>query len=356
MDYSKFYTPIKVSEILVEDINVSNPQNVIDICCGSCNLLKAASKRWENARILGVDINESVKNESVIAIMDGRQYALESKEKYDVVLANPPFEKMKKKRENPFLYVKAFKNYYTLRLENEMLLANLKLLNYNGLLMIILPSTFVEGIINRKLREILAREYTIERIVKLPNDTFGNTKIHTYAIYIVNKKQNFYVTDWIDLNDNIHKTINHKQIVNGLWNFETISVNVNTYLIIKRGKISSNMFTKCGVSVLHTSKKQENSKWEPSVKKVNGDIVSKKNNVYTESGDIIVNRIGKDAGYWTKYNGKKVLVSDCLIIIKDQNDIVFNTIKNYHRLPLIKGVATQYITIKDFINWYASIQ
>ena len=44
MDYSKFYTPPIIATALINELCISEPHKVIDICCGSCNLLLAAKK------------------------------------------------------------------------------------------------------------------------------------------------------------------------------------------------------------------------------------------------------------------------------------------------------------------------
>lgn len=356
MNYSKYYTPSNISEFLVNDISVEKPNNIIDICCGSYNLLNAAKKKWEHIEVVGVDINSQLKEKYKLRIMDGRQYAIKSKDKYDIVLANPPFRKMSKKREFSDLYVKPFDKYVTNRLENEMLLANLKLLSRNAVLMIILPSTFVEGDTNLNLRKIIANNYVVSKIVKLPNDTFGNSKVHTYSIYIVNKKRKSYYTQWIDISNNSHRIIDHQQISNGIWNaYAPPSNTKNIKPTVIRGKISSNMFTNRGIAVLHSNKKLENISWVPSIKKVPMHIINESSYIYADDGDIVINRIGKSSGYWNKYRGDRIMISDCLLVVKDTNGSIYELIKNVYQLPLTKGVTVQYITVNDFINWYSSL-
>ena len=87
MDYCKYFTPLEIAERLVNEIEMDTPKRVIDICCGGCNLLLAAKKRWNKAICVGVDINPL--NVSCIDYcfqMDGREYALANHKKFDLVL------------------------------------------------------------------------------------------------------------------------------------------------------------------------------------------------------------------------------------------------------------------------------
>lgn len=356
MDYSKFYTPIKIAEALIGMLDIPNPNSIIDICCGSCNLLRAAKKRWRRANLNGVDLSPHSQNNVDFICLDGRQYAIESKFLYDLVLANPPFERLKNICEYEELYTDIFSNYSTSRLENEMLLANLRLLKREGSLLLIMPSTFLEGVTNISIRKLLGCNYSIEKIIKLPIDTFGSSLIKSYAFIIKNNCNNncitkYYLIETVDdkLVVKEKESIVNKNIRDGRWLNENISLNKRT-LMSYRGKISSCSFCLEGLPILHTSAKRVN--WVPSTRYVS---VNETQNIYVEDQDILISRIGKSAGCWIKYRGEMTLISDCLIVIKDKNGNVYERIKGFTVFPFVKGVATQYITIRDFENWYQTL-
>lgn len=332
------------------------PDTVIDICCGSCNLLRAAKKRWKNAKLLGVDIVPHVSSDVNFTEMDGRQYAIKNAKKYSLVLANPPFDFVKTNKEFPLLYEGVFSSYYTKRLENEMLLANLLLLKENGTLVIILPSTFVEAESNTAIRGLIGKNYYIREIIKLPEDTFGASNINSYALIIKNsfpkKKTTNYSSVVLENGQfsfvNKH-TVPQKDIQVGRWCNHIYSIATETFNI-RRGNVSSQMFCDKGTAILHTAKKNEN--WQPSLRYC---VVSNENLVYAESGDIIVSRIGKSAGQWCIYLGEKILISDCLYRIKDPTGKILSRLQGHgYNLPQ-KGVATRYITMNDFKTWYCSL-
>lgn len=357
MDYSRFYTPPEIASILVKELDISNPSTIIDICCGSCNLLRAAGNRWKNAELLGVDIAEHMPINVKFTQMDGRKFAVQHADRYPLVVANPPFDYIEKKKEVPELYCGAFSKYSTKRLEIEMLLANLFLLKENGTLLIILPSSFVEASSNSTIRKLIGQNYHVNSFIKLPEDTFGAANINSYALIIRNSTSRHRITRFFSIIRRDQKfitsekvTIPQKNIKNGDWHGETQHTLVEE-LDMRRGNISSQFFTEVGTAILHTAK--INTKWYPSLRYINTDPTAP---VYAESGDIIVSRVGKSAGQWCQYHGERILISDCLYRIKDTDGIIINTIggKEYNLAP--KGVATRYITKDDFISWYYSIK
>lgn len=350
MNYTKYYTPIEISDFLIKQLNIEKPKKAIDICCGSCNLLHAVKKRWNNVKLTGVDIVLSKSDDVNITVSDGREYALNCKNKYPLVVANPPFDKVERICQYPELYAHQSPNLFSMRLEVEMLYANLYLLQKDGTLIIIMPISFVNAQRYKKHREFLANNYFIESLYKLPLDTFGSSKIKTYALIIKNKKVRRNKTALFEVNYNKNgdycaTKINDFIISDGEWfkdNYE------NNIIDLKRGNISSNQFCENGLAVLHTARKADN--WIPSVRYIKNTISKP---IYAEYGDIIVSRVGQSAGCFCVYTGKKILISDCLYRIKDPSGNIANTLINKKYDMPIRGVATPYITMSDFVNWYS---
>lgn len=353
MDYSKFYTPPKIANSLINELSIPEPQRIVDICCGSCNLLVAAKNKWAKAKMYGVDVSEHSSIEDVVfEKKDGRQFAIEHPHEFSLVLANPPFDYVENKKQFPDLFVNEFKEVSTSRLEVEMLIANLKLLQSNGVLLVILPSSFVEAETHRKIRKIIANNYYVESIIKLDVTTFGASRINSYALIIHNELQNnrnAKIGNSFDdcISYTVH--INSNDLKEGKWTLDSISNNTVT-LNIKRGNISSNSFITRGQPILHTAKYRTD--WKPSKRYISKKITP---TVFAESGDIIVSRIGKSAGQWCVYEGEKIAISDCLYRIKDPDLSVFNKIKGKYFDRDLKGVATRYITITDFTSWMSSL-
>lgn len=356
MDYTKFYTPPEIAELLVQQLNISPPSEVVDICCGSCNLLHAAGARWSCAKLTGVDIVSHVSEGVTCLKSDGREFALEHDGEYPLVLANPPFDFVSSRREFPQLFDGIPLDCATSRLEVEMLFANLRILKENGTLMIIVPSTFVTAEAYRKIRKYLAKNYHVQRVIHLPDDTFGSSNISSCALVIKREKLSQHYTCRFFVTHNsegytISKGANIPQALVRTGDWDVISANTsnNTYSF-RRGNISSHYFEEKGIAVLHTAKLD--SPWKPSVRYVS---TVPKNAVYAEKNDIVISRIGKAAGQWHRYEGPRILISDCLYVLKDVDGNVFAKLngKQYPYSP--KGVATRYITMNDFSSWLNSI-
>lgn len=359
MDYSKFYTPPEIATLLIGQLKVSAPDSIIDICCGSCNLLHAAHKRWSKADLFGVDVVEHRAHDMKCIQSDGRRYAIEHANEFSLVLANPPFDFVSKKREFPELYDILPSKYATSRLEIEMLLANLRILNENGTLMIIMPSTFANAESHRKIRKYIGEKYHVQQIIHLPDETFGSTKISSCALIIKRDSLRQRYTNRMRVSiDNsqysISKPINvpQCQIRRGDWGEVSVGYKELFKLDFRRGNISSQSFIESGLPILHTAKMQ--TPWKPSIRYI-GETNPSSNEVYAENGDIIVSRIGKSAGQWCKYLGEKVLISDCLYRIKDPTGIIAQTLTGESYSGQLKGVATRYITMADFNAWYKSL-
>ncbi len=352
MDYAKFYTPPEIADLLIKQLFVDCPKSVIDICCGSCNLLNAAKKRWPNTKLIGVDIKSHFIANVKCIKDDGRNYAIKAKEQFPLVLANPPFDFIKKKGQFPQLYNDS--DFCSSRLEIEMLLANLYLLTKGGTLLIIMPSSFLEAISNIKIRNYIVDNYKMKAIYKLPENIFGSSKISSYAITIENSDTtntvDLYSIEYLNNSFIITRDIslNSDQIISGIWNPNGI-LNM-CKLQMRRGNIASNFFCDDGIPILHTAKKQ--NPWIPSLR-----YVKEANHLatYADYGDIIVSRIGKSAGAWYRHIGKRTLISDCLYCIKDPDGRVFKKLNGNYYSYKIKGVATKYITISDFLYWYSSL-
>lgn len=356
MDYSKFYTPPQIASLLIKMLDIEAPSEVIDICCGSCNLLHAAGARWKKANLVGVDIAKNISANAYFTQMDGRKFAIEHTQLYPLVLANPPFDYVEKIREFPQLYQGIFETYRTSRLENEMLLANLLLLESSGTLLIIMPSSFVEAERNRDIRKVIGKNYYIKKIIKLPEDTFGTTKINSYALEIRCNLNGRHYTKLYSAVKNDYEyclsvkgTISQKNIREGNWYIGEQHISDLSW-DIRRGNISSQAFRDFGLPILHTAKHSSN--WMPSIRYVESYNDSP---VYAGAGDIIVSRIGKSAGQWCQYWGERIPISDCLYCIRDPDGRIAENIMGKKYNLAQKGVATRYVTINDFKIWYKSV-
>lgn len=362
MNKYSYYTPIALAEEIVKLIPKKKYNSVIDICCGTWNLLSAAKKMYPNANFYGVDIDESIEEHvfggAKFTLDDGRKFSDREKNggrTYDLILSNPPFGNLE---ENDVYWMKDgndkdFSALKCKRYEAEMILANLYLAHENSVLVFILPITFVRGDSFREARKQISKSFSILEIIELPTNTFKGNKLKTVAIImkkssVLRNQTNYREASFS--NDTWQfgqaRKISSKEVKCGNWIGEKAAkINVQ----IKRGKIHSGEMGEGNNVVLHCSSTYEQGEWKPSIRRT-----KQSSNIHAELGDIIVNRIGRGAGYWCINNFQNVEVSDCLFVIKnDRAEIIKklcdNTIDGKLNIPT-RGVSTRYITQVDICN------
>jgi hypothetical protein len=328
--------------------------------------LEAARKRFGTAHYVGVDVDEEAGVNcfagATFLCEDGRRFAIREKQKYDLILSNPPFGYLKEE-ERLFKDTKVgnIKELNNKRYENEMMQANLFLADKDGVLLFILPATFFEGDSYLSVRKGLCKYYTINSIVKLPIETFGSSKISTYALIMSNsgkQKQRAALKEVIC--DRDRWKIEHKKNISieclreGTWIYKTHKSNIPKKDVeMFRGNISSAQMSATGTMVLHSSSCIIDGEWCPSVRYCNDkEKIQKAKTV--RPGDVIVNRVGRFAAFWC-ISKEEALVSDCLIIIKasKMQDIYDDLLKNTTdgKLNILtKGVTTKYITVGDILE------
>ncbi len=243
------------------------------------------------------------------------------------------------------------------RYECEMTMANLLLAKEGSVLLFIWPSTFVEGSSFQKARVEIASEYRIIWLAKLPEDTFSNKKIYTYAVALIKErdvcekaKLMEIVRDDYGWKIGKYVELSNDRIIKGNWSVYTPSKFVESE--IRRGCLSSKELNSDGVGkkVLHSSKVDKRGKWQPSVRFVKNFKESLNYNKRAQKGDIVVCRVGKSAGFWCVNQYNNILISDCLLVIPYERGIIKKIKDNSEngRLKIpVYGVAVPYITAKD---------
>lgn len=362
-----YYTPIELAECILKLLPNVEVNTIIDICCGSWNLLKAAKEKYSEAFIIGIDIDSDSQKHKIegaeFFIEDGRKFALDKKkagQTYDLILSNPPFgylhEESRKYNDKDFVAEECYSGLINKRYEGEMTQANMFLAHNESILLFILPNTFVEGESLQKARCQIANDYKICDVIRLPPNTFERGEINTFAIIM---KKGTSLDSFTNLYDakkynkwQIVKIgeISYDDIIKGNWWLQIETLKNEKTISLHRGNLSSGDFVKSGEMVFHSASKVGNN-WKPSVRYYDTKTVNSKI-VKAQVGDILVNRVGKGVGYWCQNTVSDIAVSDCIIVVENRfDDLVELFIKNSAadgrlRVP-IRGVSTPYITAKD---------
>lgn len=359
-----YYTPIDLARAILTILPEIEIESIIDICCGSWNLLKAGKERFPNAFITGVDVDKTSEEYKFVnanfKIMDGREFA-QSEYKmgktYDLILSNPPFGPISD-NERKYGLQGNLEGFYSQllnkRYECEMMQANMLLAHEGSYLLFILPYTFIAGDSYQKARCQLAKDYSVFAIIKLPITTFDRGRINTFAI-ILQKKTNIIssnvTTVYEAINEDMWKfekleELQFEEIQRGNWWFKK-GIKRESTINIVRGNISSCSFVDEGKTIFHCAAKKDGN-WLPSVRY----YCESKRAIKANKGDVIINRIGKAAGYWCVNKKNNVTISDCLLLLrnasKEMLEILEKNSDNNGRLSVpLHGVTTLYITAED---------
>ena len=353
--YSKYYTPLPVASQLMGLIKINDHSNVVDICCGSCNLLSVAKQKNKKINCTGVDIDPVETPDFRIIKDDGRLFATNHANQFDYALANPPFGNSGENSFAESLFIGDYDGINSSRLEIEMLIANLLLLKEDGVLLIILPSTTIDGTSTINVRRTIAAKHHIHSIIDMPLNAFCPHRIKCSAIIIEKQKNvNRVATQLFSMNSQYTLTktgsIDHEDISDGNWS-KTKTKNKPSFLI-HQGKIPSQLFSQTGEEVLHSGKYAAN--WSPCVRFTEIPEQHTKM-IYAETGDILISRIGASAGQKMIYSGPAKLISDCLLIIKNPTKEEAKNILKMDMRKLVKGLSTPYVTATNIYEQYCSL-
>lgn len=372
-----YYTPLGLARQIMELIPQKQYTNAIDICCGSWNLLRAAKEKLPNLKCTGVDVDNNVASfagDSNFILCDGRSFALneyEKNQRYDLVLSNPPFGSLEKRNR---VFEECSINLPELsilhcRYEHEMMLANVLLSNVDGVLVAILPITFVTGESSQKTRTRLATKFNLNAIIELPEDTFGKGNIKACALILERNEPTpkiqdtmYYLCKKEKWSFSTKGILTYEAICEGEWSIESLKLNGQNEQPLEespniiRGNIDSTYFNKRGEVIYHCSSIFINGHWVPGQRHFSYSKAQKTGRFLdkVEYGDILINRIGKHAGYWCIVKNDAAPITDCIIAIRKPSG---NTIRkllaytNNGRLKIpMRGTTTRFITKQDIEN------
>jgi type I restriction enzyme M protein len=374
----RYYTPPSVAKMMVELIPSSHPKTAVDICVGSWNLLSATKNKWQEINLFGVDIDSRSKKLSdgnSFICMDGRAFALDrlkKNAKFSLVLANPPFGKDVMEHVNLFNTLPGYNQMTSValrRMETTMLLANLSLLEEEGVLAVIVPRTVVDGEWSRCLREYISNNYQLRCIVNLPRRVFGD-EVYTTILVIENSKTtsitNIYDTLLTDKKYQLcyKHSLPYQMVRDGPWKLCVPSDSKKECIRIKRGSISNDILENTGHRpVIHSTDiwNLRNGQWKPT-KFMPSSLESKVTHNTVEEGYIVAIRVGRNSGLAARIGFKsQIPASNCLLIIntesKKQQDRIWRIMNSslyYKDLSgLRRGVGACYLTsetLKDYLE------
>lgn len=199
--WGRYYTSSIVSQSLIDSIEATKPQLVLELGSGMGSLCTAAATRWQDAKLVTVDMDRKApkplsagnvirKHQHSHFVHDVLDEALSDKigltlGTVDVAVCNPPYIRPRWRSDFGKILEGAGLSGTLTSLHDAgadllFLAQNLRLLRQNGKLGLILPDGLVTAEKFGRVRHALLRQHLIEQVVQLPRGVFKGTEAQTY--------------------------------------------------------------------------------------------------------------------------------------------------------------------------------
>lgn len=336
------YTPTLLAEHLISFIEKKNISSVADFCVGEGELLLAAKRKWPKAILCGCDISEktiiSMKRAYPFWMLSkcdflnpkSRNSSIVLKNKYDLVLLNPPFTCKGSTIKKVFFEGQEFHMSTSMAFFVE----SIQYLNDEGVMYAILPQSIAYSKKDEKIRLYLIEKYNFRILEERNNQEFEKCAPNI-ILASINEKNVFPMS-------NTAKRLNIK--FNGLR--------------IQRGSISMNEINEKNspfVYLIHSTNIRDNKivdlkyKVDPIRSRIDGPA-------------LLIHRVGQpnEKKICIINKGEAYALSDCIIgiktfTLKDCISLKKIILENWDDFSnMYKGTGAKYITI-DRIKSFLSI-
>lgn len=373
----RYYTPISIAEILCSQMGTYKNSLVLDLGCGSGNLILGALKNWVDCHYHAYDIDIQALNQLKIhSLKNVYLYNLDivnqntSYKNFDIAISNPPYVYLSKEK----VLNNLDKNT---ELENEILKLNkipaplifltkaIRNVKKNGKIGIILPNGILTNQKYQSIRKILISTYHIESIIQLEPYVFEKTETHAHILILNNIKPpheynlNFYL---LKNNDLINHKIKSSLQISSRLDFFSSSTDENVKKLgdfissISRGRQSSKYIKdNPSCKIFHTTDFEQGTE-----KYANTHFAVKKltSSNYAQKGDILIARVGRDFHKKIKIvQDNFIEISDSVIAIrpiKNHTDFIYNYLTSNDGQNQLKinsqGTGAKYITHSQILN------
>lgn len=345
-DLDQYYTPSDVAEAIIADSVAIAPRICVDSTCGTGRLLDAANAVFGDVKCIGIDKDKrTIANlkrrnpEWVLSVADLlnpssciRSLALSSTRDCDLLVLNPPFSC------GGLRYVDV--NYLGSQLRASVAMAHIlrsfDLFKPKHGAVIIVPESLLYSDVDLHGRNLLCRNYSIEKISELKSTTFKGARVRATAVRVYPDK----------------KLMSSKKEISFLQGDISVSVT--------RGGLPVFMMEKSRAGV-------------PFVHSTDIKFVSDKRHCFTLTKSnfsgrvsgwiILIPRVGVPDRHILKavYFPDEIQISDCVIALefssRQQAKLAENRIGlNWDGLlSIYRGTGARYITIARLKEWLLSI-
>ena len=354
---ARFYTDNNFSDLLVDEINLLNPNLIIDLGIGDGALTTAAYKKWQSATFIASDIDliqirKTEKRIPFVKIIEanGLDLNLGKKlnivtESVDIAVCNPPYLRLSRGKHNfNNLFERTglgsckYLKYITSDLV--FLAQNILFLREGGILGIILPDGLLSNSEFKLFRNDLINNHTLLSIIQLPDRIFKKAEARTHILIL--KKGNYQEANFVNLylanhQGKLYENLNipsillsermdfnfHKLPKQNPTSTKTLD---NIGAIIKRGRLTHSELKTQNTHYIHTT----TLKHKCELQLIDDISENQITQIYTEPGDILLARVGRGCiGKVAKVLKGKQLISDCVYKIQVPKEYIEKTWKAF---------------------------
>ena len=187
-----FFTPVSIISKIMYVIKLYKiiVQTILEPSCGSCEIIHTINKYFNNINIHGIEKNDTIyesirniefcrRNNNTITLEQNDFLLTDTNRKYDLIIGNPPFFVLKKDDVDKkyFSLFEGRPNIFIL-----FIIHSLSLLNDNGVIAFVLPSSFMNCLYYNKLRREIYNKYKILDIISCTEDKFLETQQETVVV------------------------------------------------------------------------------------------------------------------------------------------------------------------------------
>ena len=221
--HNQYFTPEFAVEKALLFVPISEVKNIIDPAVGNGIFLKVAAKKWNSAKLFGVDIDTSIiQNLKNINLPNSVYFRGDSLFKetwgkteikkiisdggFDLVIGNPPFSSWLYRIDSPKIlsdYALAYRNSRFMKSQSiEVLFLEtfIRLAREGGYIVIVLPDGILSNPQYSYVREFILTETQVKLIISLPRNVFEDTSAKT-SILLLEKKGIPYLNYSVKLYD-----------------------------------------------------------------------------------------------------------------------------------------------------------
>ena len=352
-EYGIFFTSSFLVKLILDQLKLIlirlniKIKNVLEPSCGSGQFLFGLNEYFSGLNICGLELNKFIYNNIKQISFCNNNLIIKKKnflnffnDNFDLIIGNPPFRIIKKSlviNYNDFFSNKV--NLYVL-----FLLHSLKLLKKNGLLVMVLPKSFLNSISYNSIRYYISINFKILLILdNFDNNFFLGTCVETFVLFLQKKKCNskdFFVFFGKYLSFSNHFKYLNQILMEGK-SLKDLGFNITVGTILKSKKKLYNSGTK-GFFIC------DNNIQDNKIKLDFTSIIHS-NFLYTESCIVVFRGYGN-----TKLNFKYALIDIKEGLLVKNHLLIIRQVGNISLIELIKKFKKK--KTLDFINLYFNNQ